>query len=110
MPDANVVKIAPAFNVTVPRAKKDSQKTIAETYYDMYAVADSLAVEDVKIQSRQMVQEHLEGKIGGGPPRDLSAVEMYKKRTERTAFHLKNMIAMFNKVYEQPRKDKTEEK
>lgn len=103
------VKIAPAFNVTIPRTKKGSQKAIAEMYYDMYAIADSLAVEDITIKSRQMFTEHIEDKIKGeNIPRELSFVELYKFRTDRTAFHLNNMIAMFNKACEQPSKDTTE--
>jgi hypothetical protein len=109
MPDISGVKIAPAFHVTIPQAKKGSQKTIAETYYDMYAIADSLAVEDLKIQAMQMSSEYLEDKFKGeNTPRELSTAELYKIRTERTTFHLNNMIAMFNKACEQPYKDTTE--
>jgi len=107
MPDiisAGGVQIAPAFNVTIPRTKKGSQKAIAEMYYDMYAVADSLAAEDIRIKVRQMITE----KIGDRSKTGLDYTEIYNMRTERTAFHLSNMIAMYNKACEQPSKDTTE--
>jgi len=96
MIDISGVKIAPTINV--PRKKNGDQKAIAQIYYDMYAMADSLAVEDIKIQARQMVHEKMEDIIEEKEtPRKLSIVEIYKMRVERTAFHLNNMIAMFNK-------------
>ena len=51
------VKIAPAFNLNVLQKKKVDQKAIAQMYYDMYAIAASLAVEDIKIKAQQMVDE-----------------------------------------------------
>jgi len=109
--DISGVKITPAFNLNVLQKKKISQKNIAEIYYDIYAIADSLAVEDIKIKARQMVHEKIEDVIkGDDTPRELSFVEVYKMRTERTDFHLKNMIAMFNKACEQSDKEAIEKK
>jgi hypothetical protein len=110
MPDVSAIKVDTInVNIPIPRAKKGSQKTIAETYYDMYAIAESLAVEDIKVKAGQMSSEYLEDKLKGeNTPRGLSTVELYKMRTERTDFHLNNMIAMFNKACEQPYKDTTE--
>ena len=103
------VKIAPAFNLTVLQKKQADQKAIAQMYYDMYAIADALAVEDIKTKAQQMLHEKMEDIIKEkGMPRQLSFVEVYKMRVERTKFHLKNMIAMFNKACEQPAKETTE--
>ena len=75
----------------------------------MYAIADSLAVEDITIKARQMVNERIEDVVEEkGKPRNLSVVEIYKMRVERTEFHLNNMIAMFNKACEQSSKETTE--
>ena len=109
MIDISGVKIAPAFNLNVLQKKKVDQRAIAQMYYDMYAIADSLAVEDIKIRARQIVHERMEDEIEEKEtPRNLSFVEIYKMRVERTEFHLNNMIAMFNKACEQSSKETTE--
>ena len=72
----------------------------------MYAIADSLAVEDITIKARQILHERMEDVIDEkDTPRKLSIVEIYNMRVERTQFHLNNMIAMFNKACEQPSKE-----
>ena len=107
--DFSGVKIAPAFSLKVLQQKKGDQKAIAQMYYDMYAIADSLAVEDIKIQAQQMLHEKMEDAIEEKETqRKLSLVEIYKMRVERTQFHLDNMIAMFNKACESSNKETTE--
>ena len=109
MMEINGVKIAPAFNLTVLQKKQADQKAIAQMYYDMYATADALAVEDIKIKAQQVLHKKMEDVIKKKEmPRQLSFVEIYKMRVERTKFHLKNMIAMFNKACEQSAKETTE--